>query len=259
MPLPLHLPRAAGLAALAEVDEVPWRLLRFAYTGDAPLRHGLYHDVPGSLRALGAADPGPALGALFANVYHQRTVYEATAYAVPFLAAVASDPAFATGTARLELFTLLLAIALSSTWETEDGTQAGALGDGTATLIRSALRTSLPAIRAAAALDPALPPVIAPLEALLAPEELEEITEAQHAAVREVLAANEAEARARRARADEAAAPPRPAPQGRYRHPRFGEATLLEVLEGDRLRLRFDDGVDRVILARYLTAIETTR
>ena len=72
-----------------ELDRIPWRDLTHAY--------GSAKDVPGLLRALRTAPPdrpgeeGP-LWQLFGNIWHQGTVYEATAYAVPFLIDIASDP-----------------------------------------------------------------------------------------------------------------------------------------------------------------------
>ena len=74
--------RAGGL------DEIRWDELTHAY--------GNASDVPGLLRQLAASDPAtvsPALGALFGNIWHQGTVYQATAPAVPFLLELVADPA----------------------------------------------------------------------------------------------------------------------------------------------------------------------
>lgn len=63
---------------LDRLDEVPWGSLHHAY--------GPAADVPGLLRAL--ADPDQregALWALYGNVFHQGTRYEATPHVVPFL------------------------------------------------------------------------------------------------------------------------------------------------------------------------------
>lgn len=152
MPLALHLsPR--GFSALAELEH--------AYTGGEG--DGLHHDVAASLAALGDEDPTLALSALYSNVFHQRTVYEATAYAVPYLAAVVADPGFVGGV-RLELMNLLLAIGLSSTFETEDGTSAGSFGEGTGEHIRAALVLSAPHLEAAARFEPLIAEAVGPLE-----------------------------------------------------------------------------------------------
>ena len=70
------------------LDEVPWKRLRHAYGGAK--------DVPDLLRALASPDAetrGRALSTLYGNILHQGTVYEATAHAVPFLIALADNPA----------------------------------------------------------------------------------------------------------------------------------------------------------------------
>lgn len=72
---------------LAGLDDVPWSELGHAY-GEAD-------DVPGLLRALtdhDRATRGRTLYALYSNIFHQGTRYEATAYAVPFLARLALEP-----------------------------------------------------------------------------------------------------------------------------------------------------------------------
>lgn len=73
------------LAALQGVDAIPWARLQHAY--------GSAEDVPELLRALGSRDSKErkeALSALFGNIYHQDTVYDATRYAVPFLVELAT-------------------------------------------------------------------------------------------------------------------------------------------------------------------------
>ena len=72
---------------LGELDGIDWRRLRHAY--------GSAGDVPGQVRALASDDATArqeALGALFGNVWHQGTVYEATSYVVPFLIDLATSP-----------------------------------------------------------------------------------------------------------------------------------------------------------------------
>lgn len=72
---------------LAGLDEIDWAGLKHAY--------GPAGDVPGLIRALASAEPDErerAQHALYGNVFHQGSRYEATAYAVPFLARLAVDP-----------------------------------------------------------------------------------------------------------------------------------------------------------------------
>ena len=83
--------------------EIPWRDLSYAY--------GSAEDVPGLLRAIASGDAEAASNAvheLFGNIWHQGTVYEATEYAVPFLARMA-----AAGLASRDLAQLLGCIAES--------------------------------------------------------------------------------------------------------------------------------------------------
>ncbi|MFD5830011.1 hypothetical protein [Lentzea sp. NPDC060358] len=82
------------------LDEVDWSRLTHAY--------GTAGDVPDQLRALAssdAGDRGKALKQLYGNIYHQGTVYKATAHAVPFLLEV-----LAAGIERREVLELLVAI-----------------------------------------------------------------------------------------------------------------------------------------------------
>jgi hypothetical protein len=69
------------------LDDVGWAGLSHAYGSAA--------DVPESLRGLASADAerrDKASWALYGNIFHQGSRYEATAYAVPFLLAMAADP-----------------------------------------------------------------------------------------------------------------------------------------------------------------------
>lgn len=73
---------------LERLDQIPWADLSHAY-GDAS-------DVPELIRDLASPDPARrdgALWALYGNIWHQGTVYEATAYAVPFLIELLTIPA----------------------------------------------------------------------------------------------------------------------------------------------------------------------
>ncbi|GCD93612.1 HEAT repeat domain-containing protein [Embleya hyalina] len=89
---------------LAGLDGIDW-----AGSGHA---YGSAEDVPEQLRALRSADAGErgrALDALYGNIFHQGSRYEATAQAVPFLLALVADP----GTPdRAELVHLLAALAI---------------------------------------------------------------------------------------------------------------------------------------------------
>jgi hypothetical protein len=75
-------------AVINDLDAVEWAQLLHAYGSAA--------DVPGQLRDLAAADDDGVremLGEVFAsNLVHQGTRFEATAYAVPFLAELAGTP-----------------------------------------------------------------------------------------------------------------------------------------------------------------------
>jgi hypothetical protein len=73
---------------LEGLDDVPWRRLKHAY--------GRADDVPDLLRALTTRQrlkrgEESALWHLFGNIHHQGTIYEATAYAVPFLLALVAS------------------------------------------------------------------------------------------------------------------------------------------------------------------------
>lgn len=80
-------------ALLAGLDEVPWAALEHAY--------GPATDVPAQLRAV--ADRTGSVHVFFGNLWHQGTVYPATAPAVPFLVELAErgDPDVAAALLRL--------------------------------------------------------------------------------------------------------------------------------------------------------------
>jgi HEAT repeat protein len=94
---------AGDTGVLDGLAEIPWRDLSHAY--------GSAEDVPGLLRAIASGDDEAADDAvheLFGNIWHQGSVYEATGYAVPFLARMA-----AAGLASRDLAQLLGCIAES--------------------------------------------------------------------------------------------------------------------------------------------------
>ena len=79
------MPRIRDDGVLDGLTEIPWRELRHAY--------GSAEDVPGLLRVIASGDreaAEDAVHALYGNIWHQGTVYEATAPAVPFLARMAA-------------------------------------------------------------------------------------------------------------------------------------------------------------------------
>ena len=95
---------------LEKLDEIDWSQLHHAYGSAA--------DVPGLIRALLSEEHETrwnAISELFNTIWHQGTVYEASAYAVPFLQDLLGSPdtkdkpmiadllaAMADGTASLE-------------------------------------------------------------------------------------------------------------------------------------------------------------
>lgn len=143
---PLYFPRNTGFTALTELDSVPWGKLAHAYgTGITGL--GPTHDVRAALLLLGT-DVSDALDALYANILHQGTVYEASAYAVPFMAAAVAgrvDSQF-----RVQVVLLLAQIARSGSYEARTGSHAGAWGAQVAPRIVDAFRGSAANLRAAA-------------------------------------------------------------------------------------------------------------
>jgi len=101
-------PKARSRATVDDLGKLPWKELTHAY--------GSAGDVPGLLRALRTAPPDlereeSPLYHLFGNIWHQGTVYEATAPAVPFLIDIAADPRTPD---RAGVLSLLAEIAKSS-------------------------------------------------------------------------------------------------------------------------------------------------
>jgi hypothetical protein len=78
---------------------------------------------------------------LYSTICHQGTVYEATAYAVPFIAAVAAgDVPDAT---RILLLALLGDISVGGSHVAPHGSHAGALGDEVDALVTESLASSM--------------------------------------------------------------------------------------------------------------------
>jgi hypothetical protein len=71
---------------LEGLDAVPWNNLTHAY--------GTAGDVPELIRAVTSADESTrrkAWHSLYGNLWHQGTIYEATAHAVPFFIELAGS------------------------------------------------------------------------------------------------------------------------------------------------------------------------
>lgn len=153
-----HLPTSVGFDALTELDRVDWPSLRHAF-GAGVVGDDLHGDVARSLAML-RDDPPTALGeGLWSNICHQGTVYEATAYAVPFVAAVAAGDVPAE--LRSQLMTLLGEIAVGGSYVAQGGSYAGSFGDGVDLLIRQTMGRCEGYLDAIEHSDSALAPVIA--------------------------------------------------------------------------------------------------
>ncbi len=86
---------------LSGLRDIDWAGLKHAY--------GPAADVPDLLDALLSADRDEAIYALYGTIFHQGSRYEATAYAVPFLAAMAVDD---TVPGRGEILQMLATLAI---------------------------------------------------------------------------------------------------------------------------------------------------
>ena len=71
--------RKEDVLMLEALDGIPWSTLRHAY-GEASDVPGLIRDLASPKKAIRRA----AIRTLAGNVYHQGTVYSATAFIVPF-------------------------------------------------------------------------------------------------------------------------------------------------------------------------------
>lgn len=94
------------LFELEGLAEIPWHKYKHAY--------GAASDVPKDIRRLASSEVEvreQALWQLFGSIYHQGTIYSATAVAVPFLLRLASDKRLP---GRFQLCELLDAIAESA-------------------------------------------------------------------------------------------------------------------------------------------------
>ena len=164
----IYVPSAIGRAALDELERVPWAELRHAY-GTGKLGPELHEDVAATLRQLGEADPeafDAGVFALFSNLCHQGTVYQATAFAVPFLAALAAGTALTP--AQEPAFVVIFAgIGFAASFDAPHGSHSGSWGPGVGPLIRQALRASSVLLQTAAQLNPGLQDVATALIAMV--------------------------------------------------------------------------------------------
>jgi len=177
---PLYIPSATGADAVAasELDHVPWETLAHAYGVGAAKAHG---NVRASLASL-ADDVGGAADELFGNICHQGTTYEATAYAVPYIAAFAAG-ADLDEDGYVAIASLLATIGHSASFEAPSGSHWGSFGEGVGPRTREAFRACGQHLRAFTKRHPRFAPIDAALielgesttpdEALV--EELEEL------------------------------------------------------------------------------------
>jgi hypothetical protein len=166
----VYQPNGIGFDALDELDQVDWSRLEHCYgkgvvslgvAGDASF--AIAGDVSRSLAAL-RSDPSLAIGdGLYSNICHQGTVYQATAYAVPFIAAVAAGDV--PDGIRVPLLALLGDIAIGGSYMAPSASHAGALGDHVDVLVTESLATSMD--RLSAIRTPGLAALIQAIESLL--------------------------------------------------------------------------------------------
>lgn len=142
----LYQPKGAGFDALNELGQVEWSRLEHCYgkgvvlLGAADVPIGIAGDVEGSLAAL-REDPSVAINALYSNICHQGTVYQATAHAVPFIAAVSAGDV--PDDVRTPLLALLGDISIGGSYVAPSGSHAGALGEDVDVLVTESLATSM--------------------------------------------------------------------------------------------------------------------
>ncbi|WP_284984403.1 hypothetical protein [Arthrobacter sp. efr-133-TYG-118] len=143
-----YQPHGTGFDALDELDRVDWSRLEHCYGRgvvsfgvDGDLSLAIAGDVKRSLAAL-RTDPSRAIGdGLYSNICHQGTVYQATAHAVPFIAAVAAGDI--PDGVRVPLLVLLGEIAVGRSYVASDGSNAGSLGDQVDVLVTESLAVSV--------------------------------------------------------------------------------------------------------------------
>ncbi|MFZ2243094.1 MAG: hypothetical protein WAV90_26660 [Gordonia amarae] len=171
------VPSTTGAAALDEVDRVDWESLAHAYGVGAGDDDAPHTDVAGSLRGLAITDTNhepqcetgtsegetsafdDAIYLLYGNIWHQGTIYQATAYAVPFLVAYAAGDD-TPQQQRRSIIELLAFIGIASSFEAPEGYYAGSWGSvDVGPSARAAIAASADRLRPMAD-DPELRPVI---------------------------------------------------------------------------------------------------
>lgn len=160
---PPYLPVHVGFDALDELDHVDWSALTSAY-GKGVVGDELYGNVQRSL-ALLRQDSNTALGeGLWSNVCHQGTVYEVTAFALPFLAAVAAGDV--PSEVRMGVSTLIGDIAIGGSFVAPDGSHSGSFGDGVDIAIQQTMSRCDGYLAAIENADPRFRPLISAIRAL---------------------------------------------------------------------------------------------
>jgi len=169
-----HIPRATGIEALSELDRVEWSSLSHAY-GEGRVGVDLAGDVEGSLALIADDVETATTEGLYSNVCHQGTVYQASAYALPFVIAVAAGNV--STTTRLHLVALLADIAVGGSHVAANGSSAGAHGAGVDVLIRATVVRCDPFLTLIVQADAGLAPLVSAIREL-ADDPSEEKTQA---------------------------------------------------------------------------------
>lgn len=158
MGLEPYLPVGVGFDALDELDHVDWSNLRHAY-GQGVVGADLHGDVERALRLIEEDSRGALNEGLWSSLCHQGTVYEASAFAVPFLASVASGNVSAE--LRKDLAILIGCIAIGGSDVSPNGMQEGSYGDGVDALIRDTISRCEGHFQSIERLEPSLGPLMA--------------------------------------------------------------------------------------------------
>ena len=158
-----HLPSHFGFDALTELDSVDWSALDHAY-GVGVVGDDIYGDVARSL-ALVSSDPSTAVDmGLYSNVCHQGTVYEASAFAIPFLVAIAAGDI--PPIVRTMLLRLVGDIAIGGSFVAPAGSHAGSFGENVQELVSGTLIRSNVYFDAIERADPSHSPLVTAIQRL---------------------------------------------------------------------------------------------
>ena len=175
----VFVPAVVGREALDLVGLVEWDSLQHAYAdpehiaGTKQRGTSLCNHPKRALEKLGAADKeafAMAVNALYDSLCHQGgTIFEATSYAVPFLAAFLAGPDISSARAKA-VGDLVACIGMVSCFVSDRGHHLGAFGPGVGLRTREALRSSRVHLTAAQARHRSLRKIFAMLEQILAHE-----------------------------------------------------------------------------------------